>query len=115
MPAPARRPTSCWRANSSAAGAPLPRRHSLRPIMSQSPKPRGLGRGLSALLGDEEVAPAVTAPPAPAPPAREPANSVPPNPPPLSFPFGHLKPAKKRRRTTFQGLRALSDSLQQFA
>ncbi len=37
-----------------------------RPIMSQSPKPppqkpEGLGRGLSALLGDEEVAATVTA------------------------------------------------------
>ena len=40
--------------------------------MSQSPKPRGLGRGLSALLGDEEVARAVAAPPPPAPTASAP-------------------------------------------
>ena len=33
--------------------------------MSQSPKPRGLGRGLSALLGDEDVAATVAPPPAP--------------------------------------------------
>ena len=31
--------------------------------MSQPPKPRGLGRGLSALLGDEEVARTVATPP----------------------------------------------------
>ena len=29
--------------------------------MSQPPKPRGLGRGLSALLGDDEVAATVRA------------------------------------------------------
>ena len=37
-----------------------------RNVMSQPPKPRGLGRGLSALLGDEDVAAAVT----PSPPRR---------------------------------------------
>ena len=31
--------------------------------MSLPPKPRGLGRGLSALLGDEDVAAAVAPPP----------------------------------------------------
>ena len=45
-----------------------------RDRMSQPPKPRGLGRGLSALLGDDDVAAAVAPPaapsPAPAPPPR---------------------------------------------
>src|ERR1700732_1617974 len=110
IPAPAHRPTSCWRASSSAAGAPPPPRHSLRPVMSQSPKLRGLGRGLSALLGDEEVAAAVTAPPpAPDSSAREPANSAAPNRPPITLPIGHLKPGKMQPRTSFEGLEALID------
>src|SRR6185503_6512466 len=71
MPAPDRRPTSCWRANSFAAGATLRRRrrqpqHEVS-SMSQAPKPRGLGRGLSALLGDDEVAATLAPTPAPAP------------------------------------------------
>ena len=71
--------------------------------MSQPPKPRGLGRGLSALLGDEEVARAVATPPsapapvapAPAPvpvapplpdyPSKEIANTYAPNRPPLTL------------------------------
>ena len=40
---------------------------STQDVMSQPPKPRGLGRGLSALLGDEDVAATVT----PAPPPRQ--------------------------------------------
>jgi ParB family chromosome partitioning protein len=83
--------------------------------MSQSPKLRGLGRGLSALLGDEEVAAAVTAPPpAPDSSAREPASSVAPSRPPLTLPIGHLRPGKMQPRTTFEGLEALIDSVKEF-
>jgi ParB family chromosome partitioning protein len=86
--------------------------------MSQSPKPppqkaRGLGRGLSALLGDEEVAAAVTAPP-PAPDPSAPTNSAAPNRPPITLPIGHLKPGKMQPRTTFEGLEALIDSVKEF-
>ena len=60
--------------------------------MSQSPKPRGLGRGLSALLGDEEVAATVSAPQPSAPDssAREKASSTAPNRPPLTLPIGRV-------------------------
>jgi ParB family transcriptional regulator, chromosome partitioning protein len=83
--------------------------------MSQSPKLRGLGRGLSALLGDEEVAAAVTAPPpAPDSSAREPASSAAPSRPPVTLPIGHLRPGKMQPRTTFDGLEALIDSVKEF-
>jgi ParB family chromosome partitioning protein len=83
--------------------------------MSQSPKLRGLGRGLSALLGDEEVAAAVTAPPpAPDTSAREPASSAAPSRPPVTLPIGHLRPGKMQPRTTFEGLEALIDSVKEF-
>src|SRR5512143_1067377 len=114
MPAPARRPTSCWRASSSAAGAPPPKRPRTRRIMSQPPKSRGLGRGLSALLGDEEVAATMT-PPAPSDhPAREAPSGPPPNRAPLTLPIGHLKPGKMQPRTTFDDLDALVDSVKEF-
>jgi ParB family chromosome partitioning protein len=82
--------------------------------MSQSPKPRGLGRGLSALLGDEEIASAVAAPP-PAPdyPAKEVANGAAPR-PPITLPIGHLKPGRMQPRTTFEGLEVLVDSVKEF-
>jgi ParB family transcriptional regulator, chromosome partitioning protein len=83
--------------------------------MSQSPKLRGLGRGLSALLGDEEVAATVTAPPpAPDSSAREPASSAAPNRPPITLPIGHLKPGKMQPRTTFEGLEVLIESVKEF-
>jgi len=72
--------------------------------MSQPPKPRGLGRGLSALLGDDEVAAAV-APPAP-PPAAPPepvvkeAASPAPSRTPFTLPIGQLKPGKMQPRTS---------------
>jgi ParB family chromosome partitioning protein len=93
--------------------------------MSQSPKPpnqkpRGLGRGLSALLGDEEVAATVAAPP-PAPPAplpdypsREIANTYAPNRPPLTLPIGQLKPGKMQPRTSFEGIETLVESVKEF-
>jgi ParB family transcriptional regulator, chromosome partitioning protein len=82
--------------------------------MSQSPKLRGLGRGLSALLGDEEVAAAVTAPSsAPDTPAKEVMNSAALR-PPLTLPIGHLKPGKMQPRTTFEDLGMLIDSVKEF-
>src|SRR5262245_16880927 len=127
MPAPARRPTSCWPANSSAAGAAtrprLPRasrRKSHPPRarpprvrrMSQSPKPRGLGRGLSALLGDDEVAATVAPPPSTefAAPAPRPA----PNRAPLTLPIGQLRAGRMQPRTTFDDLEALVASVKEF-
>src|SRR5262245_23817506 len=119
MPAPARRPTSCWRASSSAAGGRRPNRHPIpRPSrqpnrfrMSQSPKPRGLGRGLSALLGDEDVAAAVT----PADPAvREGTPGAAPARAPLSLPIGRLKPGRMQPRTNFENLDALVESVKEF-
>ncbi len=88
--------------------------------MSQPPKPRGLGRGLSALLGDEEVAAAV-APPAPPPPAplpdypsKEIANTYAPNRPPLTLPIGQLKPGKMQPRSSFEGIETLVESVREF-
>ena len=99
--------------------------------MSQPPKPRGLGRGLSALLGDDEVAAAVT-PAAPAPPLVPPVNPPPmqtpplpdypnteamrhaPNRPPMTLPIGRLKPGKMQPRTSFDGIEALVASVKEF-
>lgn len=77
--------------------------------MSQLPKPRGLGRGLSALLGDEDVAAAVAPPPAESTSREAPAAR-----PPLSLPIGHLKPGKMQPRTTFDGLESLVESVKEF-
>jgi ParB family transcriptional regulator, chromosome partitioning protein len=77
--------------------------------MSQSPKPRGLGRGLSALLGDEEIVATV----APSPPP-EAASGYTPNRPPITLPIGRLKPGKMQPRTTFEGLEALIESVKEF-
>ena len=87
--------------------------------MSQPPKPRGLGRGLSALLGDDEVAatvaPAVPVPP-PLPdyPSKEVANTYAPNRPPLTLPIGQLKPGKMQPRTSFEGIDLLVESVKEF-
>jgi ParB family chromosome partitioning protein len=75
--------------------------------MSQTPKPRGLGRGLSALLGDEDVAAAVTAPLVP-PIHRPPANR-----PPMALPTAHLRAGRSQPRTTFEDIDALVDSVRQ--
>ena len=80
--------------------------------MSQAPKPRGLGRGLSALLGDDDVAATVTpaAPPvASAAPSRPAANRT-----PLTLPIAQLRPGKYQPRTTFDGLDVLIESVKQF-
>ena len=77
--------------------------------MSQAPKPRGLGRGLSALLGDDDVAATVApaAVPAAAPRAA-PART------PVTLPIAQLRPGKYQPRTTFEGLDALIESVKQF-
>ena len=83
--------------------------------MSQSPKPRGLGRGLSALLGDDEVA-ATVAPP-PAPPSAEvtaPAARAAPVRAPLTLPIGQLRAGRMQPRTTFEDMDALVDSVKEF-
>ena len=83
--------------------------------MSQSPKPRGLGRGLSALLGDEEIAATVaTPPPLPEYPSAEIANTYAPNRPPLTLPIGQLKPGKMQPRTSFEGIETLVESVREF-
>jgi ParB family chromosome partitioning protein len=97
--------------------------------MSQPPKPRGLGRGLSALLGDDEVASAVTpttpaalaAPPSTAPAAAQAgpteAEAVRPSPgklPPLTLPIGQLKPGKMQPRTSFEGIEMLVESVKEY-
>ncbi|MBN9087429.1 MAG: ParB/RepB/Spo0J family partition protein [Reyranella sp.] len=75
--------------------------------MSQPLKPRGLGRGLSALLGDEDVA-ATVAPPIAAMPPR-PANRA-----PTTLPTAHLHAGKYQPRTTFEHIDALVESVKQY-
>src|SRR5581483_3813255 len=53
--------------------------------MSLPSKPRGLGRGLSALLGDEDVAATVAPPPA----ARPAAPAAPASRAPMTLPTAH--------------------------
>ena len=80
--------------------------------MSQSPKPRGLGRGLSALLGDDEVVATVAPPPhaeAPAPAARPAPVRA-----PLTLPIGQLRAGRMQPRTTFDDMDALVDSVKEF-
>ena len=81
--------------------------------MSQSPKPRGLGRGLSALLGDDEVVATV----APAPPPTEapvPAARPVPIRAPLTLPIGQIRAGRMQPRTTFEDMDALVDSVKEF-
>jgi ParB family chromosome partitioning protein len=84
--------------------------------MSQPPKPRGLGRGLSALLGDDEVAATVAPAPAAAPSAEAPAPAARPLPvrAPLTLPIGQLKAGRMQPRTTFEDMEALVDSVKEF-
>jgi ParB family chromosome partitioning protein len=84
--------------------------------MSQPPKPRGLGRGLSALLGDDEVAATVAPAPAAAPSMEAPAPPARPLPvrAPLTLPIGQLKAGRMQPRTTFEDLEALVDSVKEF-
>jgi ParB family chromosome partitioning protein len=94
--------------------------------MSQAPKPRGLGRGLSALLGDDEVAAAVASPapagsPAPTPspvqaevPEPEPPRAASGKLAPLTLPIGRLKPGKMQPRTSFEGIEMLVESVREY-
>ena len=84
--------------------------------MSQPPKPRGLGRGLSALLGDDEVAATVAPAPPAAPSAEAPAPASRPLPvrAPLTLPIGQLKAGRMQPRTTFEDMEALVDSVKEF-
>lgn len=90
--------------------------------MSQPPKPRGLGRGLSALLGDEDVAAAIApapAPPPPAPAASLAASAEAPRPAapsrtPFTLPIGQLRPGTFQPRTTFENIDALVDSVREY-
>jgi ParB family transcriptional regulator, chromosome partitioning protein len=80
--------------------------------MSQPPKPRGLGRGLSALLGDEDVAAAVA--PSSPPPAEQPSTPRPaPTRAPMTLPIAQLRAGKYQPRTTFDGLDTLVESVRQ--
>lgn len=94
--------------------------------MSQPPKPRGLGRGLSALLGDDEVASAVTpaapvaapsSPPAVAQVGPAEAEAARPSPgklSPLTLPIGRLKPGRMQPRTSFEGIEMLVESVREY-
>ncbi|MFZ5781998.1 MAG: ParB/RepB/Spo0J family partition protein [Pseudomonadota bacterium] len=95
--------------------------------MSQPPKPRGLGRGLSALLGDDDVAAAIApTTPEPEPPAPLPSVSSPsassssssgrPASPrvPQTLPIGQLKPGRMQPRTTFDEMTPLVESVREF-
>jgi ParB family transcriptional regulator, chromosome partitioning protein len=98
--------------------------------MSQPPKPRGLGRGLSALLGDDEVA-ATVAPAGPEQPSSSPpptststttpapVASIPPSRPlpsrvPQTLPISQLKPGRMQPRTTFDEMSPLVESVKEF-
>jgi ParB family transcriptional regulator, chromosome partitioning protein len=77
--------------------------------MSLPPKPRGLGRGLSALLGDQDVAAAVTPPSAaPGTPPRLPSRA------PITLPTAQLRAGKYQPRTSFENIDLLVDSVRQF-
>jgi ParB family transcriptional regulator, chromosome partitioning protein len=80
--------------------------------MSQPLKSRGLGRGLSALLGDEDVAAAVVSPTGEAPPVEAAIPVT--NRMPLTLPIGHLRPGRMQPRTSFEGLDALVESVKTF-
>jgi ParB family chromosome partitioning protein len=85
--------------------------------MSQPPKSRGLGRGLSALLGDEDVA-ATVAPAAP-PAAASTAADIAPRATassraPFTLPTAQLRAGKFQPRTVFEDKDGLVDSVRQF-
>ncbi len=89
--------------------------------MSLPPKPRGLGRGLSALLGDDEVAATVAPAPPPPPPSTPPPSETPAPAArpaaarvPLTLPIGQLKAGRMQPRTTFEDMEALVASVKEF-
>ncbi|HEY4169565.1 MAG TPA: ParB/RepB/Spo0J family partition protein [Reyranella sp.] len=81
--------------------------------MSLPAKPRGLGRGLSALLGDEDVAATVAPPPAarPATPALPAASA---SRAPMTLPTAHLRAGKYQPRTMFEDIDVLVESVRQY-
>ena len=79
--------------------------------MSQPLKPRGLGRGLSALLGDEDLA-ATVAPPLATPPPAAPRPAA--SRAPMTLPTAHLRAGKYQPRTTFEHIEVLVDSIKQY-
>ena len=81
--------------------------------MSQPLKSRGLGRGLSALLGDEDVAAAVAPPPA-ARPAAAAAPAAPASRAPMTLPTAHLRAGKYQPRTVFEDIDVLVESVRQY-
>ena len=81
--------------------------------MSQPPRPRGLGRGLSALLGDDEVAATVSPSPVAEPAAPSPARPSPAR-APLTLPIGQLRAGRMQPRTTFDDMEPLVDSVKEF-
>jgi ParB family chromosome partitioning protein len=80
--------------------------------MSQPPRPRGLGRGLSALLGDDEVASTVAPVATEQAPAQAPRPS--PNRAPITLPIGQLRAGRMQPRTTFEDMEPLVDSIKEF-
>ena len=82
--------------------------------MSQPPRPRGLGRGLSALLGDDEVAATVAPPAASSPPSAPQPAPIPPPRAPLSLPIGQLRAGRMQPRTTFDDVEVLVESVKEF-
>lgn len=87
-----------------------------QPPKSSLQKSRGLGRGLSALLGDDEVATTVTTP-APwtlADTTGPEATRHIPNRPPITLPIDRVKPGRMQPRTSFEGIDALAESVREF-
>src|SRR5690242_9393983 len=111
MPVPALKPTSCLPASSFAAAARQWSPDPIRCHMSQPPKPRGLGRGLSALLGDADVAATVAVPSKVEEPESEPTPVPGVSRPPLALPITRLRPGRMQPRTTFDGLDPLVESV----
>ena len=81
--------------------------------MSQPPKSRGLGRGLSALLGDEDVV-ATVARPSVESSGNDPLPVLGSGRSPFALPITQLRPGKMQPRTTFEGLDPLVESVRVF-
>lgn len=79
--------------------------------MNLPPKPRGLGRGLSALLGDDDVV--ATVAPSPAAVADN-ARPTPVSRTPFTLPIAHLRPGRFQPRTVFPDKDGLIESVRQF-
>jgi ParB family transcriptional regulator, chromosome partitioning protein len=80
--------------------------------MNLPPKPRGLGRGLSALLGDDDVA--ATVAPSPAGVATDAVRPTAASRTPFTLPIAHLRPGRFQPRTVFEDKDGLVESVRQF-